>query len=317
MIKRAVYSLIDFSSLVIKMIVIISILALAAKGITASINESKSNLNSPHYALITLSGEIAAGRSFSSEKVNPLLIEALDSEVVKGIVIKVNSPGGSPVQAGRIYDQIVRGRESHPEKKIIVVVDDICASGCYYIASAASEIYADKASIIGSIGVISSSFGFKGILDKVGIEHRTITAGEHKAFLDPYSELNPNEVEHWKKLLGKTHKQFIEAVTTGRGDQLKVGKESGIFDGLMWNGVDSMEMGMIDGLGDENTAALESLGELKLLEYRPEESFIESIRKATKEGVTSSAAEYVESYIDDTSKERFAMMMIAKKLNLK
>jgi protease-4 len=186
---------------------------------------------------------------------------------VAGIVLRINSPGGSPVQAGYVYDEIKRLRALHPQVKVYAVIADIGASGAYYIAAAADQIYADKASLVGSIGVVSSSFGFVDALKKLGVERRLFTSGEHKGFLDPFSPLNPQEQAYWQQVLDVTHRQFIEQVKAGRGSRLNSEKSDLLFSGLVWSGEQARELGLIDGLGSPGYVAREVIGAEQIVNY--------------------------------------------------
>ncbi|MGK0248814.1 MAG: protease-4 [Oleispira sp.] len=205
----------------------------------------------PYAAIIEVNGVIATDQDASADNIITALREAFEDEQVLGIVLRINSPGGSPVQSGYVYDEIVRLKTIR-ELPVYAVIADLGASGAYYIAAAADEIYADKASLVGSIGVVGSSFGFTGVMEKLGIERRLYTAGEHKGFLDPFSVENPEEKKFWQGVLKVTHNQFIEQVRLGRGDRLK--ETPDMFSGLVWSGEQALEMGLIDGLS--STSAL-------------------------------------------------------------
>ncbi|MFT6113573.1 MAG: protease-4 [Glaciecola sp.] len=205
----------------------------------------------PYAAIIEVNGVIAADQDASADNIIAALREAFEDEQVLGIVLRINSPGGSPVQSGYVYDEIVRLKTIR-ELPVYAVIVDLGASGAYYIAAAADEIYADKASLVGSIGVVGSSFGFTGVMEKLGVERRLYTAGEHKGFLDPFSPENPEEKKFWQGVLKVTHNQFIEQVRLGRGDRLK--ETPNMFSGLVWSGEQALEMGLIDGLS--STSAL-------------------------------------------------------------
>jgi len=220
-----------------------------------------------HTALVDLEGVIAANMPANADSLMSGLREAFKNRNTVAVILRVNSPGGSPVQAGYVYDEIKRLRKKYPDKKLYAVVQDICASGGYYIASAADEIYADKASIVGSIGVLMDGFGFVKTLDKLGVERRLMTAGEHKGVLDPFSPLKKDEVKHVQGLLDSVHQQFISKVKEGRGDRLSDKPE--IFSGLFWNGEEGVKLGLVDGLGDSNYVAREIIGVDKIVDYTP------------------------------------------------
>ena len=192
--------------------------------------------------------------------------KAFEEEKAKALILRINSPGGSPVQSGYVYDEIVRLRDKHPEKKVYAVIADIGASGAYYIAAAADEIFADKASLVGSIGVTASGFGFVDTMDKLGVERRVYTAGEHKSFLDPFLPVNEKEVGIWQEVLDGTHQQFIRQVEKGRGDRLK--KDNNLlYSGIVWNGEQALEMGLVDGLGSSSYVAREVIGHKDIVNY--------------------------------------------------
>lgn len=219
----------------------------------------------PHTALIEVRGVIADDADASADNIVTSLRDAFEAKHVSGIIMRINSPGGSPVQAGYVYDEIKRLREKYPEKALYAVITDMCASGGYYIASAADEIYADKASMVGSIGVIMNGFGFVDTMEKLGVERRMLTAGESKGFLDPFSPLKEKDVNHVKSMLSNIHQQFIDVVKAGRGDRLKDNEE--LFSGLIWTGEQSMELGLVDGLGSASYVAREIIGQEKVVDY--------------------------------------------------
>jgi len=231
-----------------------------------------SELNA-HTALIEVSGVIAAGNEASADNVVAALRKAFKSEKAKGVILRINSPGGSPVQSGYINDEIVRLRNKYPDKPLHAVIVDICASGGYYIAAAADNIYADKASLVGSIGVIMNGFGFTEAMEKVGVERRLLTAGEHKGFLDPFSPVNEEEVVHTKGMLADIHQQFIDVVKNGRGDRLA--DDDKLFSGYIWSGEKSLELGLVDALGSSSFVAREIIGEEKLVDYTIKPTFID------------------------------------------
>ena len=218
-----------------------------------------------HTAIIELRGVIADNAEASADNVVTSLRDAFEAKHVSGIIMRINSPGGSPVQSGYIYDEIKRLRGIYPDKRLYAVISDMCASGGYYIASAADEIYADKASIVGSIGVVMSGFGFVDGMEKLGVERRMLTAGESKGFLDPFSPLKDKDVAHIKSMLGNIHQQFIDVVKAGRGDRLK--SDEALFSGLVWTGEQSVELGLIDGLGSASYVAREIIGQEKMVDY--------------------------------------------------
>ena len=218
-----------------------------------------------HTALVDISGVISDQELASADAIVTGLRSAFDDSNTQGLILRINSPGGSPVQSGYVYDEIVRLKELNPTIKVYAVISDIGASGAYYIAAAADEIYADKASLVGSIGVISSSFGFVDTMKKLGVERRVFTAGENKAFLDPFSPLKKTDKAFWQDVLSVTHAQFIGQVKKGRGDRLKA--SSDVFSGLIWTGEQALEMGLIDGLGSTGFVAREVIGEENIVDF--------------------------------------------------
>lgn len=225
-------------------IFIVALLKLPTEGVAQGGDE-------PYAAIIEVNGVIAAAQDASADNIITALRNAFDDEQVLGVMLRINSPGGSPVQSGYVYDEIKRLKEIR-DLPVYAVISDLGASGAYYIAAAADEIYADKASLVGSIGVVGSGFGFTEAMEKFGIERRLYTSGEHKGFLDPFSPENPEEKKFWKGVLKVTHNQFIEQVRKGRGDRLK--ESPNMFSGLVWSGEQALEMGLIDGLS--STSAL-------------------------------------------------------------
>lgn len=234
---------------------------------TVNSPQSKSGLSSigPHTAVIKINGIIMADEPAGAQAVNSALNDAFKDKNTKAVLLAINSPGGSPVQAGYIYDEIKRLRGKHPQVKVYASISDIGASGAYYIAAAADEIYADKASLVGSIGVISASFGYVGIMQKLGIERRVYTSGKSKAFLDPYSPVNEKNIEHWQTVLKTTHGQFIDQVKAGRGKRLQDDPE--IFSGLMWTGEQALEKGLVDGLASPSQVARDIIGESNMVDF--------------------------------------------------
>ncbi|MEQ5834465.1 S49 family peptidase [Marinobacter sp. NFXS9] len=219
----------------------------------------------PHTAVVDINGPIAADEDANADDIIAALRDAFDAPDAKAVLLRINSPGGSPVQAGYINDEIERLKGEHPDKKVYAVISDIGASGAYYIAVAADEIYADKASLVGSIGVVAGGFGFTGLMDKLGVQRRLYTAGKNKAFLDPFSPEKPGEVAFWQNVLETTHQQFIEQVREGRGDRLKESDE--LFSGLVWTGEQALKLGLIDGLGSASYVARDVVGEKELVDY--------------------------------------------------
>lgn len=223
-------------------------------------------------ALVDLEGTIASDTLASAENVIASLRRAFEDERTAGVIVRANSPGGSPVQAAYIYEEIRRLRAKHPKKPLYAVVTDVCASGCYYALAAADKIYADRASIVGSIGVLMNGFGFVEALKKIGVERRLLTAGEHKGFLDPFSPMTAQERRHAQQLLDRVHQQFIARVREGRGQHLKESKE--IFSGLFWTGEDALKLGLVDELGSVSYVAREVIGAEDVVDFTQRENVL-------------------------------------------
>ena len=228
-------------------------------------------------ALVELEGVIGPETKASSERMIKALNRAFKNPNTQGVVVRINSPGGSPVQAGYINDEIRRLRAKYPSIPVYAVVEDLCASGGYYVAVAADRIYVDKSSLVGSIGAIIGSFGFVGAMEKLGIERRAYTAGSNKDFLDPFAPEKPEHREHAKKMLDEIHQQFINTVKQGRGKRLKDSPE--IFSGLVWTGERSIELGLADGLGSAEYVAREVVKAEKLVDFTPEENVFELVSR--------------------------------------
>ena len=235
---------------------------------------TKVNISEKHTALIELNGVIADNELASADNIVTALRDAFDNENSVGVILRINSPGGSPVQSGYIYDEILRLREKNPDTPLYAVVTDICASGGYYIASAADKIYADKASIVGSIGVRMDNFGFVDAIDKLGIERRTLTAGENKALLDPFLPEDEKAKSHMQTMLTEIHQQFINAVKQGRGDRLDSSVD-GVFSGLIWTGEAAVNIGLVDELASASHVAREVIGEETIIDYTLQEDILE------------------------------------------
>ena len=234
-------------------------------------------LTGRHTALVELDGAIAPDSQASADNIVSSLRAAFEAKNTAGVVLRANSPGGSPVQAGYIYDEILRLREKYPKTPLYAVIGDVCASGCYYAAAAADKIYADKASIVGSIGVLMNGFGFVDTMKKLGVERRLLTAGEHKGFLDPFSSMKPEDRMHAQKLLNRIHRQFIERVRAGRGEVLKESKD--MFSGLFWTGEDALEMGLVDEFGNASYVAREVIGAEEIVDFTQRENVFDRFAK--------------------------------------
>ncbi len=230
----------------------------------------------PHTAVISIRSEISSDSENNAEQLLPALRSAMEDEGAQALVLQIDSPGGSPVQAGLVYDEIRRLRELH-DKPVYAVVEDTCASAAYYIASAADKIYVNKASVVGSIGVLMDGFGFTGSLEKLGIERRLLTAGGNKGFLDPFSPMSDAQRQHAQTLLDQIHRQFIAAVKQGRGERLK--ETADTFSGLFWTGEQAVDMGLADSLGSVDGVAREVVKAEELVDYTPEEKVFERLTR--------------------------------------
>ncbi len=232
---------------------------------------------SPHTAVVSIEGEIASSSPANAETIIHSLRNAFKNQYSKAVILKINSPGGSPVQSGIIYDEIKRLRKLYPNKVLYAVASDICASGAYYIASAADFIYADKASMVGSIGVLMDGFGFNRVIDKIGVDRRLYTAGRNKGMLDPFSPENPEQKAYIQEMLNGIHKQFINAVKNGRGSRLKENNDT--FSGLIWNGENALKNGLIDGLATTDIVARDIIKHEELVDYTVQEGLADRLAK--------------------------------------
>jgi protease-4 len=243
-----------------------------------------------HTAMVEISGIISAGSDASAEKVTTALQAAFKDKNTQGVVLRINSPGGSPVQAQTIYDEMRRLRQKYPDIPLYAVVEDICASGGYFIAVGADRIYVSKSSLVGSIGVLMNGFGFTGLMDKLGIDRRLITAGENKAFLDPFSPLEERHKQFAKQLAEDIHQQFIGVVREGRGKRLK--ETPDLFSGLIWTGQKSIELGLTDGIGSLEYVAREVVKAEDIVEFTQKENLAEKFARRFGASVGSALAEY-------------------------
>jgi len=246
-----------------------------------------------HTALVDLQGEIAPDSKASADAINASLKAAFESHESVGVILRINSPGGSPVQSGIIHDEILRLRAKYPEKPLHVVVEEICASGGYYVAVAGDKIFVDKASLVGSVGVIMNGFGVTGLMDKLGIERRAITAGKNKALLDPFSKEDPKQKAFVQEMLSEVHQQFIKVVRDGRGDRLKETPE--MFSGLVWNGAKSVELGLTDALGTVDGVAREVFKAPEVVDYTMKDNLAERVAKRFGAAMGESVAKVMSS----------------------
>lgn len=239
-----------------------------------------------HTALVELKGVISTESKASADKIISSLQHAFKDKNTQGVVLRINSPGGSPVQAGYINDEIKRLRAKYKEIPLYVVVQDICASGGYYVAAAADKIFVDKASIIGSIGVLMDGFGFTGTMEKLGVERRLVIAGENKGFLDPFSAINLEQQKYAKQMVDEIHQQFIKVVKDGRGKRLREAPE--MFSGLVWSGEKSVANGLADGLGGLDYVARDIIKAEQIVDFTEEDSFSESLARRLGSNVADS-----------------------------
>ncbi len=251
-----------------------------------------SDVSQPHTAVVEISGEIAAGLPASSEFIVPALRSAFEDAGAQAVVLLINSPGGSPVQAGTINDEIGRLKLLH-KKPVYAVVEESCASAAYYIAVAADKIFVDKASIVGSIGVLMDGFGFTGLMDKLGIERRLMTAGDNKGFLDPFSPQTPKQREYAQTMLNQIHQQFIAVVKTGRGTRLKETPET--FSGLYWSGQQAIELGLADQLGSLDLVAREIVKAEEIIDYTRRDNVAERLAKRFGAAIGAGAVQALKS----------------------
>ena len=250
------------------------------------------SVDGPHTALVEVRGEISSDTEASAERLVGALKNAFEDHGSKAVVLRINSPGGSPVQAGIIYDEIKRLKALH-NKKVYAVVEEMCASGAYYIAAAADEIYTDKASIVGSIGVLMDSFGFTGLMQKVGVERRLMTAGENKGIGDPFSPMSDKQKAFTQGMLNQIHAQFIRVVKEGRGSRLRETPET--FSGLYWSGEQAVAMGLADHLGNLDYVAREVIKAEEVIDYTPKENIAERLAKRFGASIGAGAVRAVPS----------------------
>lgn len=247
--------------------------------------KAETSLGGKHTALVELTGVIAANSQANADNINASLENAFKDKDTQGVILRINSPGGSPVQAGEMNDEIRRLRAKYPKIPLYVVVEDICASGGYYVAAAADKIFVNKASLVGSIGVLMDGFGFTGTMSKLGVERRLFTAGANKGFLDPFSPLNPKQKVIAQQMIDEVHQQFIDVVKQGRGKRLKETPDT--FSGLVWTGQKSIELGLADGLGSVQSVARDVIKAKNIVDYTRHENFADRLAKKFGAGVAS------------------------------
>jgi protease-4 len=273
-----------FKLLTFAYITLILVMAVDWKGRTESMAGG-----SKHTAMVDVNGLIGPGTDASADKVTSSLQAAFKDKNTQGVVVRINSPGGSPVQAQTIYDEMRRLRKKYPDIPLYAVVDDICASGGYFIAVGADRIYVSRSSIVGSIGVLMNGFGFTGLMDKLGVERRLITAGDNKGMLDPFSPLDEKDREHAKVMMADIHQQFIGVVKEGRGKRLKDSPE--VFSGLVWTGAKSVDLGLADGFGTLDTVARDVIKAETIVDYTEKERIVEKLAKRFGAGAAAALAE--------------------------
>ena len=257
-------------------------------------DSASASLSGPHTAVVEIKGPIADEANASAEFVIAAMRAAMEDPGSRALVLLINSPGGSPVQAGMINDEIVRLKAQH-NKPIYAVVEETCASAAYYIASAADEIFVDKASIVGSIGVLMDGFGFTGVMDKLGVERRLLTAGENKGMLDPFSPLKDEQRAHAQTMLNQIHQQFIDVVRQGRGERLKENEDT--FSGLFWTGQQAIELGLADKLGTLDSVARDIVKAEQVIDYTRSDNMAERFAKRFGAAVGGGAVQAVQGMV--------------------
>jgi len=265
-----------------KMLMFVYLIAVGAMAFYPRFEKGMTGDGSEHTAIVDVIGVIADGEAANADTIIEGLRDAVKDKNTKGVILNINSPGGSPVQSAYVYTEIRRLKEKHPDIPFYAVVSDICASGGYYIASAADKIYVNESSMIGSIGVLLNGFGFVNAMEKLGVDRRLLIAGKHKALMDPFSPVRPGEDKHMQTLLDQVHQQFIAAVQVGRGDRLIVTEDT--FSGLVWTGEEGVKLGLADGFGSVDSVARDVVGTKKKLNFTPKERILDKL--AGKFGVS-------------------------------
>ena len=272
-----------FKILTFTYVTLILFFAIDWKGRTESMTDGK------HTALVEVSGVIGPGTDASAERVNAALQAAFKDRNTQGVVVRVNSPGGSPVQSQNIYDEMRRLRVKYPTIPLYVVVEDMCASGGYFVAAGADRIYVNKSSLVGSIGVRMDGWGVTGLMDKLGVERRLLTAGDNKGFLDPFLPVDEKQKQHALAMLGEIHQQFINVVREGRGKRLKESPD--LFSGLVWTGQKSVDLGLADGFGSLDYVAREVIKAEDIVDFSQKENLAEKFARRLGAGAASALAE--------------------------
>jgi len=251
--------------------------------------KERGDISGKHTALVEVSGLIAPGTDASAERITTALQAAFKDKNTQGVVVRINSPGGSPVQAQNIYEEMRRLRQKNPNVPLYAVVEDLCASGGYYVAAGADRIYVAKSSIVGSIGVRMDSFGVTGLMEKLGVERRLLTAGDHKGFMDPFLPVDERQKQHAQALLNDIHQQFIGVVREGRGKRLK--ETPDMFSGLIWTGQKSVELGLADAFGSLEYVAREVIKAEDIVDYTQKENIVEKFARRFGAGAASAILE--------------------------
>jgi len=259
-----------FKSLVFVYLIVLSGVALYPK-----ISQGLGGDSKDHTAIVNVVGMIAEGKEANAESIIESLRNAVKDKHTKGIILHANSPGGSPVQSSYVYEEIKKIKKEHPSLPVYAVVSDICASGCYFIVSASDKIFVNPSSLVGSIGVLMDGFGFVDGMQKLGVERRLLTAGAHKAMLDPFSPTKEDETHYIQGLLNQVHQQFIGAVKAGRGDRLKENPD--MFSGLVWTGEEGVKLGIVDGVGNQDYVAKELIGAETQVDFSQQEHLLDKI----------------------------------------
>lgn len=278
-----------FKSLILLYLFIV-LFAVLGSGPLLSSSETTSG---PHTALIDINGTIMQGGEADADRIAQGLQRAFQAEGTQAVILRINSPGGSPVQSDMIYNEIMRLRDKHEDIPVYAVAGDVMASGAYYIAAAADEIYVNPSSVVGSIGVIFGGFGFDDAIDRLGIERRVYTAGENKAMLDPFMPEDPEDVDHMKNLIDDVHQEFIDSVREGRGDRLN-GDDEELFSGLVWTGSGAIERGLADDVGSAGQVAREVVGEENIRDFTQQRPWFERLSERLGAGVATALSEQVE-----------------------
>lgn len=283
--------------ILIKLLVLLYLFALLFAALNVSTLTGAAPTVGAHTAVVRVEGVIAPDSDASAERVNQGLRNAFAASGAQAVLVHINSPGGSPVQSGLIYDEMLRLREQHPDTPLYAVTTDMAASGGYYIAAAADRIFANRASLVGSIGVRFGGFGFVEAMDKVGVDRRLITAGENKALLDPFLPEDPEHVAHIEAMVDRIHEQFITAVKQGRGDRLGANPPDSLFSGLIWTGAEAVDKGLIDDLASPSQVAREIVGAENTVDYTPRKDLFQ--RLSDRVGATIAETLKSEALIPD------------------